>query len=170
MKVVLFMATSLNGMIATKDGKEDFLSHENWKSFVSIANKIGNFVVGRRTYDTVKNWNEGYGFDDFSELDRVIVSSNSSLVVKNYLTATSAKEVVDKLQQKGHEIILVTGGSGVNTLFVDYIDEVWINIEPVLVGAGVPLFKETDFTLRLKLFESIDIGEGILQLRYKVLK
>ena len=105
---------------------------------MSIANKIGNFVVGRRTYDTVKIGTKAMAFDDFSELDRVIVSSNSSLVVKNYLTATSAKEVVDKLQQKGHEIILVTGGSGVNTLFVDYIDEVWINIEPVLVGAGVP--------------------------------
>jgi dihydrofolate reductase len=53
MKVILTMAVSANGIIATKDGSEDFLSHDNWIQFVKLANKIGCFIWGRKTYEAV---------------------------------------------------------------------------------------------------------------------
>ena len=38
MKVILYMAMSLNGYIARENGDEDFLSHENWNTFCELAN------------------------------------------------------------------------------------------------------------------------------------
>ena len=39
MKVVLCMAISVNGIIATSNNKEDFLSHDNWIEFVKAVKK-----------------------------------------------------------------------------------------------------------------------------------
>ncbi|MEK6905606.1 MAG: hypothetical protein AABX24_04350 [Nanoarchaeota archaeon] len=44
MKVVLYMAQTTNGIIARENYYEDFLSHENWKVFLSLVKKIGCFV------------------------------------------------------------------------------------------------------------------------------
>lgn len=49
MKVILTMATSANGIIATKEGSEDFLSEENWKRFVHLAHTIGCFIWGEKS-------------------------------------------------------------------------------------------------------------------------
>ena len=54
MKTTLFMAMSLNGIIAKEDGNEDFLSHKNWETFSELVNTFGNFVVGRKTHEAVK--------------------------------------------------------------------------------------------------------------------
>ncbi|MDO8509616.1 MAG: hypothetical protein Q7S24_00555 [bacterium] len=63
MKIILFMATSLNGMISSKSGKEDFLSHTNWESFGEFAKKHGCFIIGRKTYEAVQKWPD-YNFND----------------------------------------------------------------------------------------------------------
>jgi len=48
MKVILTMATSANGIIATKEGSEDFLSHTNWVQFVKLAKRLGVLYGGER--------------------------------------------------------------------------------------------------------------------------
>lgn len=169
MKVILFMATSLNGMIATKDGQEEFLSHKNWQTLIEATNEVGNLVIGRRTLDMVRGWDVDYGFDDITDLDKVILTRDSSLATEGYITATSPTEAIDKLKERGHESILVTGGSQTNSLFSEHLTEIRINIEPVLLGEGIPLFAPADFLRQLRLLESKNIGEDIVQLRYEVL-
>ena len=53
------MATSINGMIARENGDEDFLSHDNWISFKKLAEEIGFFIIGRKTYEVVQKWQGG---------------------------------------------------------------------------------------------------------------
>jgi riboflavin biosynthesis pyrimidine reductase len=51
----------------------------------------------------------------------------------------------------------------------DYlIDEIILNIEPVVLGEGTYLFSEENFNARLQLVEQKQIGNGILQVRYTV--
>lgn len=54
MKVTLFMAMSLNGIIARKNGDEDFLSSNNWNSFSELVKTFKNFIIGRKTFEAVK--------------------------------------------------------------------------------------------------------------------
>lgn len=170
MKVTLYMAMSLNGYIAEENGSEDFLSHANWEKFCSLAKECGNFIVGRKTYEAVKNWDEGFGFDDLKGIQKVIISQDPDYKVdEGYTVAISPKDAISKLQ--GFESILVTGGSTINTAFIKehLLDEVILNIEPVLIGKGVPLFAQDNFSKKLDLVSSKE-DNGILTLHYKVLK
>ena len=171
MDVTLFMAMSVNGMIATEDGGEDFLSHENWKSFSRLVDKFGCFIVGGNTYAAVKNWDSGYGFDDFTKAKKVVVTNDESFSVDaGYELVTSPKEAVEKLSDAGFEKALLSGGAYTNTLFMQagLIQSVIVNIEPVLIGQGKPLFYPANFQKRLKLQKNVELPESIFQLHYGV--
>ncbi len=167
------MAISANGMIATETGDEDFLSHENWEKFCELAREFGNFVVGRKTYEAVKKWNDGYNFDDLIGVEKVIISQDQNFKLdKDYVLANSPKDALAKLSEKGFEKTLVTGGSNINSSFAkaNLLDEVILNIEPVFIGKGISLFAQQDFELKLKLVSSNQSEKGIITLTYSVHK
>lgn len=173
MKVTLFMAISVNGIIAREDGSEDFLSEENWQTFSGLVEEFGNFIVGSRTYEAVKKWDEGYGFDDFPEAQRVVISDNQKYELDaGYSLATSPQEAISHLAKAGFERALLTGGAMNNSSFAkeNLINEVILNIEPVVIGKGIPLFRPAVFDLPLELVETKPIGAGVVQLRYNVRK
>jgi len=173
MKVVLYMAMSANGIIARETGTEDFLSHTNWETFSDLVGEYGNFIVGQKTYEAVKNWDEEYGFDDFTQAVRIVVSDNPSFQVKEgYILATSPQDALEKLKEKGIDTALLTGGSTLNNSFAneELLDEIILNVEPVVIGEGIPLFKRGQLELQLKLIETKEISDGIIQLHYQVLK
>lgn len=172
MKITLYMAMSVNGMIARKNGEEDFLSHKNWEKFVSLANEHKNFVVGRKTYEAVKRWGEDYSFDDLVGIEKVVISKNTSQKLdEGYTLADSPKDAIAKLSKKGFENILVTGGATINSSFAKekLLDEIILNIEPVFIEQGIPLFSENSFDIRLELVDTEKNGDR-LTLHYKVLK
>lgn len=167
------MAISANGIIATETGDEEFLSHENWEKFCELAKEFGNFVVGRKTYEAVKKWDDGYNFDDLVGVEKVIISEDKNFKLdKGYTLANSPQEALAKLSEKGFEKVLITGGANVNSTFakVNLLDEIILNVEPVVVGKGIPVFASEDFELKLKLISSEKSASGILTLGYNVLK
>jgi len=169
MKVILYMAMSLNGQIARPNNKEDFISDTSWKSFVNLVNKYGTLVIGRKTYEVVKKDKE-YNFKQFKKISKVIVSK-SKIKVRDYLIASSPKDAIKKLKTQGFKNILVVGGPTLNSSFAksNLIDEIILNIEPTIVGKGISLFKQENFDLNLKLIK-IKKFKDILQLHYKVIK
>lgn len=167
------MAISANGIIATETGGEDFLSHENWEKFCELAREFGNFIVGRKTYEAVKKWDDGYNFDDLVGVEKVIISKDKNFKLgKSYTLANSPEDALAKLSQKGFKKILVTGGANINSAFAkaNLLDEVVLNFEPVVVGKGISVFAPEDFELKLKLVSSEKSASGILTLAYNVLK
>ena len=173
MKTTLYMAISANGIIVTETGSEDFLSHKNWEMFCELAREFGNFIVGRKTYEAVKKWDDGYNFDDLVGVEKVIISQDQNFKLdKGYTLANSPEDALVKLSQKGFEKILVTGGANINSAFAkaNLLDEVVLNFEPVVVGKGMSVFASEDFELKLKLVSSEKTASGILTLVYNVLK
>ena len=101
MKTTLYMAMSANGIIATETGDEEFLSHENWEKFCELARELGNFVVGRKTYEAVKKWNGGYNFDDLIGIEKIIISQDQNFKLdEGYTLASSPQDALAKLSQK----------------------------------------------------------------------
>ena len=45
-----------------------------------------------------------------------------------------------------------------------------LNIEPAIIGSGIPLFAESEFEKRLSLIDATKIADDILQVRYQVIK
>lgn len=172
MKVILYMACSLNGKIANKDNKEEFLSDLNWDTLVELAEKTGCIIIGRRTYELVKEWKD-FNFDDLKKVLKIVVSAKPKFIVdEKYVKAASPKEAIHKAKTEGFKEVLLVGGSKLNTSFIkdNLINEIIINVEPYLLGRGINLFADEDFKAELSL-KSIDKkDDGIIQLRYEVSK
>lgn len=173
MKVVLYMAMSPNGLIAREDGNEDFLSHLNWETFISLAKETGNFIYGRKTYESVLNWGNSY-IENLDEIKtKIVVSKNLAEPPKNgFLVARSPEEALEILKKEGYSEALLTGGSTNNSIFAKkgLIDEIIINIEPKILGKGIPIFKDEDFEIKLKTKQIKQLDQGILQVHYIVEK
>jgi dihydrofolate reductase len=171
MKIILSMAVSANGIIATNDGGEDFLSDETWNHFVRRAKDIGCVVWGRKTHEAVMSYSQRY-IDDIKDVKKVVVSSSKIDLNDGCFLATSPQEAIKQLVSEGFEKILISGGSTLNAEFakLNLIDEIILDINPVIVGSGIPLFLPTDFELKLKLKDTKLIEGGNVELIYEVIK
>lgn len=172
MKIVLFMAMSLNGIIANKHGDENFLSDANWKSFSELAKEHGCFIVGRKTYEAVSKWPD-FNFDGIDAKLKIVISGDENLKLEPpFVIAASPKDAIEKARAMNFESAILAGGSTLNRAFLteNLIDEIIINIEPAIIGSGIHLFAEGEFEKRLFLIESSKITDDIFQVKYKVNK
>lgn len=165
------MAMSANGMIADKEGKEEFLSDLNWKTFSELVSTHKNIIVGRKTYESVKEWGEQYSFDHFTAATKVILTRNAEYVLpEGYFRAFSPKDALKAVFDADVENALIAGGASVSSGFAKegLLNEIILNIEPAMLGNGIPLFNPDDFELKLSLMQVTQLEEGIVQLRYTV--
>lgn len=67
---------------------------------------------------------------------------------------------------------MICGGGETNGLFASegLIDEVYLDIEPVILSEGTKLFGDYKIKMNLDLLESSKIGSQIVQLHYKVIE
>ena len=170
MKVILYMAMRVDGFIANKNKKEDFLSDRNWGVFCELAEQLGCFIIGRKTYDSVSKWEE-LSFDDVNSQAIVISKSNFNIEDK-CIVVSSPKKALVKASSLGFNKVLLAGGGKLNSSFMKekLVDEVLLNIEPVVIGKGVKLFGEGGFERRLELINIKKLTSGIIQLHYRVKK
>lgn len=171
MKIILTMAISANGFIATKEGSEDFLSHVNWIQFVRLANKVGCFIWGRKTYDAVRKW-EGDYLKDLKDVKKIVISHSHLRLMEGFTLASSPKDALEHLEAEGFEQAIITGGSTINSEFAKLvlIDEVIFDVNPFILGEGIPVFAPENFEMQLELINFEKVGESIIELRYKVKK
>lgn len=172
MKVILFMAISLNGIIATEDNKEEFLSNDNWQEFIQVVKNAGCLIWGRKTYELVTKCDESH-LSPFENITKIIISHKKSLKLKpGFTLANSPKHALELLKDKGFTKVILTGGAKNNSTFakLDLIDEIILNVEGVVVGKGISLFKPEDFQLPLRLKTIKQISKNIFQAHYTVEK
>lgn len=165
------MAISANGIIATKTGSEDFLSHDNWIQFVKLANRVGCFIWGRKTYDAVIKW-EGDYLNDLKDVKKIIVSHTPIELKAGFALADSPERALAILNEGGFKEAIITGGSTLNSEFAKrgLIDEVILDVNAVILGTGIPVFAPEDFELKLKLTESVKVSDSVFELKYEVIK
>jgi dihydrofolate reductase len=86
------------------------------------------------------------------------------------ILADDAGEFVRKLKsQEGKEILVMGGGDLAKSLFeAGLIDEIGFNIQPVLLGSGIPLFHEMSRQIDLELLESRQLKTGCVYVLYRV--
>jgi dihydrofolate reductase len=165
------MAVSANGIIATKDGGEDFLSDTTWKCFAKRANEIGCTIWGRKTYEAVLKYDQHY-LDDIKNVRKVVVSRSGLEMRVGYSLVKSPESALELLGSEGFNEILISGGSTLNAEFAkqNLIDEIILDVNPIVLGNGIPVFSGSDFEMRLNLKSAKIIEGGNLELVYEVLK
>ena len=170
-KVILYIATSLDGYIAKPNDDLDFLSIVEQKGqdygYADFVKTIDTVIVGRKTYDKVISM--GYNYPHADKETYVITrTSQPSIGSVNFYTG-NLKELVEKLKTKKGKNIYCDGGAEIaNELMKEnLIDEYIISVIPILLGNGTKLFKDGRPELKLKLVSTQQFDKGLVQLHYK---
>src|SRR3989338_3381624 len=165
MKVTLYMAMTANGMIAKENDDTSWVSPTEWKSFRSMIHKAGNMILGRRTYEVMLRNKE------FSKLGKVkvVVVSTKLKTNKNITVVESPAEALSFLQREGFSQALVCGGGKLNSSFMKekLIDEIYLDVEPIVLGKGIKLFTDANFEAKLELMGIKKLSKDEVQMQYK---
>src|SRR5215203_3110695 len=79
--------------------------------------------------------------------------------------------VTSLTQSIGKDIWLLGGGEIVSVLLnAGLVDEIILSIHPIILGRGIPLLRNIQKEVNLKLENSLSFESGLTQLCYKVLK
>jgi dihydrofolate reductase len=171
MRVVTFgVANSLDNFIARSDHATDWLT---WTDEVAeISGKywktVDAVVMGRKTYEVALK----AGMTSYPGAKNYVFSRtmNPPPGADIEIVRTDAVDFVHKLKQQPGKGICVMGGGGLaRSLFeADLIEEVGVNIQPLLLGAGIPLFLPLSKQIDLELIESKVLKTGSVYLIYRV--
>jgi dihydrofolate reductase len=171
MKAILYMASTINGVIAREDDNVSFVSKVDFHEFPKHIQEIGNLVVGRRTYELMAAAGE---FEKLGHLKVVVVTTNREFrtAKPDHLIARLPQEALLQLEHAGFSQALVAGGGGMNASFMEQnlLDEIYIDVEPWIIGKGVPLFSPGYYEAQLLLKEVKQLSENTVQLHYAVKK
>ena len=170
----VFIATSLDGYIADKNGGIDWLHsipnpNNDDMGYVKFTNVIDALVMGRTTFETV------CGFDvDWPYNKPVFVLSNTlnkipdSYKEKAFLVKGTLTEILEPIYEKGYHRLYIDGGTTIrNFLKADLIDEMVITTIPILLGGGSPLFSELPKELKFELIKTKTFLNQVVQNHYK---
>ncbi|MCX7778825.1 MAG: dihydrofolate reductase family protein [Patescibacteria group bacterium] len=170
MKVILYATSTINGYIA-KEKDETPWSNETWQAYYDLVKEKGNIIVGKRTYEIMKI------IDEFEKLNYPFTVVVSSLVPPHQVNektifVNTPREALEVLKSKGFKEVIVGGGGILNSSFLrgDLIDEIYLDLEPLIFGRGIKLFSETETEAKLKLLAVKKITENVLRLHYQVVK
>jgi dihydrofolate reductase len=164
-------ACSLDGFIADADGGVDWLhmSRDVQAIMADYWATIDTLVWGRKTWDVAAAM--GGGGDGGAQAMRNYVFSRTLKSVSGAeLVASDPGAFVNALKrQPGKGICVMSGGHLAQALFAaGAIDEVGLNIHPILLGAGVPVVQDPGRPVSLELREARTIGGGCVYATYRV--
>ena len=154
-KVVLFIAESLDGYIATKEDDLEWLINtegEGDNGYSEFYDTIDTIIMGRRTYDWIVN-HEGDNFPYEGKQCYVLSDSRQGKDKNVEYVNGDITEFMQKLKQEEGKDIWIVGGGSMLHEFIEkrLVDEWIITVTPTILGDGIPLFKRHGFETRLRL-------------------
>lgn len=154
-KIILYIAASLDGYIATENDSLDWLfkvEGEGDNGYSEFLATIDTILIGRRTYDWVMDAEQGnfpYKTQKCYVFSKTLTRSAENVEFIN----GNIKNFTRELKETPGENIWIVGGGDLLHYFIKerLVDEFIITIAPTIIGRGIPLFKEIDFEMELRL-------------------
>jgi dihydrofolate reductase len=181
-KLIAGINMTLDGFCDHTAGIADDQLHEHYNEMLRNADTI---IWGRITYQlmesywptVVKDPTGNKPEDEFAVLiDNIpkIVYSRTlkSVDWKNTILKREViKEEILKLKQQAGKNILVGSRSLIVTLMqLGLVDECQLCVQPIILGKGLPLFKNIGYRIDLKLVKTKTFGSGAIVLYYELAK
>ena len=173
-KNYVFIAKSLDGYIADKDGGIDYLNMvpnpENldmgYNNFIS---KIDGIIMGRSTFDIVLSFNIPWPYTvPVLVASRTLKEIPEKLKEKVEIVAGTPLEILKIAHSKGYYKLYIDGGRTIQSfLKEDLIDELSITTIPILLGGGMPLFKDLPQEMKFEHIKTEVYLEELVQSDYR---
>lgn len=172
MQVTVEMACSINGIIATENGNEDFLSERNYQIMLDFLKEYDCLVWGNITFKNVISWGDNY-INDLKNITVIVFSkTEKNSKYDNVVYCNSIEQFKNICKIRKINKIFVSGGANINNLFLknNLVDNIIINYNPYVINKGINLFEGEFFERKLSLDKVVKEQEGIVQIWYNVEK
>ncbi|BCL38380.1 dihydrofolate reductase family protein [Nostoc sp. MS1] len=166
-KIILFIASSLDGYIARESGEIDWLFTDQDYGYTEFYDQVDTLILGNKTYQQVLSFEE-YPYMDkevfvFSKTESGETANNAKFVNSNWLNFVNIL-----CQSHGNNIWLV-GGAQLIHFFLQHhlIDELILSIHPIILGTGIPLIvNDSSLETQLDLKNIKTFDTGLVQIFY----
>jgi len=183
-KLIFFMHTSLDGFVAGPNGEMNWIKvDDELFDFVgTMTDQSDTALYGRVTYQMMENYWPTAGDQPnaskhdiehstwYNKVPKVVLSrtlNESDLKNTKVFNDHLAENINQLKQQEGKNIIIFGSPSASNSILkVGLVDEFWIFVNPILLGQGMPLFKDITQSIHLRLIESKTFNNGVIALHY----
>lgn len=126
-----------------------------WPAAGDAPNASKHDVEHSRWYNTVMKYVLSKSMKSFEKSGTAVISEN-------------LKEDVIRIKQQHGKNILIFGSVAASQSLMkeDLIDEVWLLVNPVLLGKGVSYFPSVDHRKKMKLITTKVFNSGVIAMQY----
>jgi dihydrofolate reductase len=179
------MHTSLDGFVAGLNGEMDWIKvdDEMFDFVATMTDKADTALYGRVTYDMMQSYWPTAGEQPnaskhdkehsawYNKVSKIVLSKTISEKGLDNTTVISDQlaDNINKIKKQDGKNILIFGSPRASQSLLNQglIDEFWLFVNPIILGQGMPLFKEVTESTKLKLAESKTFACGVIALHYE---
>jgi len=160
-KIILGVAVSLDGYIEGPKGEYDWCFSDQDYGMKEFLQGIDAIFYGRKSFEMAGNVfpkKQAYVFSN-----TLAKQPKATTLVKGDIAAE-----VTKIKQAAGKDIWLFGGASLTSSLVKagLVDEFWLSVHPIVLGAGKPCFEKISQRLPLKLIETKSYSTGLVSLKY----
>jgi dihydrofolate reductase len=178
------MHTSLDGFVAGLNGEMDWIKvdDEMFDFVATMTDQADTALYGRVTYEMMQSYWPKAGEQPnaskhdiehstwYNRVSKVVLSRTmketglqNTTVINDQLS-----EKINSIKHRGDKNILIFGSPRASQSLLNQglIDEFWLFVNPIILGQGMPLFKNITGTTKLKFVESKTFTCGVIALHY----
>ncbi|MBI2473286.1 dihydrofolate reductase [Candidatus Uhrbacteria bacterium] len=166
MNIWLIAAISANGFIAESSGQRslDWTSREDLEFFIQKTKEAGVVIMGRKTFETIGR--------PLKERRLIVMTRQEGMMAQMEGVewwSGRVVELVNKLTEEEVRSIVIAGGSSIYSQFLEagLVTDLYLTIEPVLFGTGVPFASGFD-RMNLTLVEVKKLNQQSVLLHYRI--
>lgn len=180
-KVTIHMAASLDGFIARRDGRVDWMETSDHfdggdtigpELVESFLKSIDCYVMGSRTYETALAFEANGAGWVYGDKPTFVLTSRDlprNRPTVEFYSGDLAMIVDERLRPRFQSIWFVGGGAVASEcLRLGLADQVRYSVLPVLIGDGISFFQRLGRDVALHLTEAKAYKSGMVELCYEV--
>ena len=179
------MHTSLDGFVAGPNGEMDWINvDENMFEYAGRqTDQSDTALYGRVTYQMMESYWPTAGDQPnatkhdkqhsawYNKVAKVVLSKTMQGVKLPKLHIIShdlSNEIIKLKKAPGKDILIFGSPTAVHSLMKeDLLDDYWLFVNPILLGQGIPLFKDIRDRRKLKFIASDTFPSGVVCLHYE---
>lgn len=174
-KIKLYIATSLDGYIATPAGELDWLieypnPNKQDYGYEEFYKTVDTVIMGGRTYHSILSMDVIWPYKD-KETYIVTRHSSSNELDIQFITENVIEEITQLKEKEGDDIWLVGGGELVSMLLDNnLVDTMIITSIPTILGSGIPLFPNAPKSSDWEVISSQKYKNSVIATEYEIVK
>ena len=183
--LIFFMHTSLDGFVAGLKGELDWanIDDELFDFVATMTDTADTALYGRVTYEMMQSYWPKAGEQPnaskhdkehsawYNKVSKIVLSKTISEKGLDNTTIISGQltDNINKIKKQDGKNILIFGSPRASQSLLNegLIDEFWLFVNPIILGQGMPLFKDITGTTKLKLVDSKTFACGVIALHYE---